>query len=318
MRRVSAVFAVAAGIAAMLACAAAGRAGEAGTVSTEARWESLAETAFDHLDQKSGLIHDYVTAIGEDGEGFLWVGTEGGLARYDGYRFRAYKRTPDAVDTIPDNFILALHVDPAGRLWVGTQTGLARYDAENDRFVRYETGPGQLSNAEITAIADDGQNALWIGTWGGLNRLDPATGIVHVLRHTGADPASLPDDQIRSLLTDHTGQLWIGTNTGLVRRNQDGSGFAPYPVADAAAAKALADSIKSLFEDEHGRIWVGTFRSGAVLIDPATGKARVVPEAPGPDQQFRRDPAGCRLARHRRGRYRVDRRPDRACAAPPP
>ena len=269
-------------VAAVFLALSAGTASRADPGPAAVRWDGLAETTFDHLGRANGLVHDYITALAQDRSGFLWIGTEGGLARYDGYRFRTYKRDVDSDQSLPDNFVLSLHVDQAGRLWVGTQSGgLARYDDQTDRFVRVPTCAQGLSSPEITAIADDGAGGLWIGTWAGLNRLDPATGAVHAFRHNGADPTSLPHDQVWSLLRDRAGTLWVGTAAGLARLTPDGAGFASLPPDDPVVAKALADSISSLFEDASGRIWVGTFRNGVLSVDPASGHATALPEPPG-------------------------------------
>lgn len=228
------------------------------------RWEGMTEPAFDHFGPAAGMVHDFVTALAQDREGFIWVGTQAGLDRYDGYRFVAFKH--DAADpaSLPGNYVTVLHVDPAGRLWVGTDSaGLARYDAETGRFVRYPTG------AAVSAITEDGQGGLWIGTREGLDHLDPATGTIRVLRHDPADPRSLPDDRIWSILRDRAGRLWVGTSTGLAR--QEGPEGAFRTMAGAGPAAALADSIGVLAEDSRGRIWFGSYSAGAGVIDPETG-----------------------------------------------
>ena len=263
--------------------AALGNAGAAPTAANPpARWESLAETSFDHFSHADGLSHDYVTALAQDRDGFLWIGTEGGIDRFDGYRFKVYRWDADNADSLPSNFVLTLHIDRQGRLWVGTQaSGLALFDTATDHFVRFGAGPGRLSSPEISSIADDGPDGLWVGTWDGLDRFDPATGRSEIFRHDAKDPASLPNDQIWSLLTDRTGTLWIGTGSGLVRRRPGAAGFENVTASDPATARALNDSISALFQDSRGRLWIGTFRSGAVMLDPASGAAQKVPEPPG-------------------------------------
>ena len=93
-------------------------------------WESLVETQFSHLDVSNGMPHGVATAMAQDHQGFLWVGTQGGLARWDGYRFRSFQADAQQKTALPDDLVQVLHVDPRGNLWIGTMNGgLARYDA---------------------------------------------------------------------------------------------------------------------------------------------------------------------------------------------
>src|SRR5471032_2562791 len=106
------------------------------------RWDHLATPLFEHLDVEQGLPHPIVMALAQDGDGYIWAGTQGGLARWDGYRMRVFLLDPKDPTSLPGNFIQALYTDVHGRLWIGTSlAGLAMYDREHERFVRYPAGP---------------------------------------------------------------------------------------------------------------------------------------------------------------------------------
>jgi ligand-binding sensor domain-containing protein len=119
--------------------------GEAG------RWTALADTVFQHVAIDNERPNSSAAeALTQDAAGFVWVGTQNGLARWDGYRFRTYQSDPANRDTLPDNYIGTLYTDSRGRLWIGTtSSGLARYDADHDRFVRYPSGSNGLSDVDI-------------------------------------------------------------------------------------------------------------------------------------------------------------------------
>jgi ligand-binding sensor domain-containing protein len=139
-----------------------------------ADWSAFSEPLFERLGREQGLPNDVVGAIAQDRAGFVWFGTGGGLARFDGHRFRHYTSDPGNPDSLPDTYVTALHVDPKGVLWVGTNAGgLARYDAAADRFVRANDG---LQNLSILSILTDAHGRLWTGTVGGVHVRDPATG----------------------------------------------------------------------------------------------------------------------------------------------
>jgi diguanylate cyclase (GGDEF)-like protein len=243
----------------------------------QSRWAKLTGTVFRHIAQDADLPNAAIpTAFGEDGSGFLWVGTQNGLARWDGYNFHIYRREANVAGTLPDNYITTLHTDPQGRLWVGTSSsGLARYDPMRDSFIVYPAGPNGLSHVGVVAIADDGAGGLWIATEGALDHLDVQSGVTTHLRHNNGDPGSIPAERIQAMLRDKSGTLWVGTSRGLAR-----SEGAPYHFAEVrlAAPREEESGVSSIFEDTAGRIWIGTRRHGAYVIETRGASARPVKE----------------------------------------
>src|SRR5450631_4357904 len=168
------------------------------------RWAQVADIDFQPIAPDDALPNSATPrALAEDGDGFLWIGSENGLARWDGYHFRDYKPDPKISGSLPDNDVQTLHTDTQGRLWIGMNSaGLARYERDQDRFVSYPAGPNGLSDGSVSAIADDGAGGLWVGTEGGLDHLDPKNGAIRHLRHNAKDGRSLPDDTVDALLRD--------------------------------------------------------------------------------------------------------------------
>jgi diguanylate cyclase (GGDEF)-like protein len=249
-------------------------------VGADGRWTDLSDTVFQHYSREQGLPHPIVTALAEDADGFLWVGTQDGLARWDGYRFHTYKPVPGDPDALPDSYVNTLHADRQGRLWIGTSAGgLVRYDPGRDRFVTYAQGPDGLPLKRVDSIADDGADGLWIVADGALDHLDPVTGASAALRRDSNDPGTLPDKQVWTVMRDHLGGLWVGTRRGLAHR---AAGAATFETVVLPARECEgAQSARTLFEDAAGRIWVGTGRCGAVMLDRASGTTRVIVEEPG-------------------------------------
>jgi len=244
------------------------------------RWGALADVVFEHLARDNELPNSTVPmALAEDGEGFLWVGTQSGLARWDGYRFRSYRADPAVPGSLPDNVIEQLHTDASGRLWIATNSGgLARYDRDRDRFVTYSAGPNGLSNASVRDVIDDGAGGVWISTDGGLDHLHGDTEQIEHVRHDANNPDSLPDNRVRALFRDRDGGLWVGTAAGLVRREPGTNRFVPVPLGVPAGKVAVA---WSFFQDADGRVWVGTVRQGAFVVDLKEHTTRAVVESEG-------------------------------------
>jgi diguanylate cyclase (GGDEF)-like protein len=257
----------------MVAASAAGAPAEPGAK----RWALLTDLVFAHLTQDNGLPNEIATAVAEDGDGFLWVGTLGGLARWDGYRFRVFKSDARNPAALPDNVVQTLHCDAVGRLWIGTSAGgLSRYDRDADRFVNFSVGPQGLSHVNVRAIVDDGAGGLWVGTDGGLDHVDPAAGTI---RHVGAD------ERVHSLLLDRAGRLWVGTPRGLFRKDAAGQRLEAIRLL---AGNEPQPEPQTLFEDSRGQVWAGTLQHGAFVIEPGAAEARPVQETPagGPPLQI--------------------------------
>ena len=206
-------------------------------------WSALARPAFRHLGFDEGLPHPIVTALAQDAQGFVWIGTQGGLARYDGYRLRRFQ-TGDGPGALPDHNIQALHLDAQGQMWVATRGGgLLRYDAPGDRFVP----EGAAGLQGVWALADDG-DSLWLAGEGGLKRLQAGR-----LMPWPADTAELAglNAAQRALLRHADGSLWVGGAQGLLRIQ-----------AGKVRRIGRATGVSALLAEADGSVWVGSASEG--------------------------------------------------------
>ena len=264
----------------VLACGAAGATGAA----PETRWLDRAEPGFQNLALDQGLPNDLATAVAQDGEGYLWVGTAGGLARWDGYRFHNFVVDSGTPGSLPDNLVQVVHADRAGRIWVGTSSaGLARYEPATQRFVTLGAGPQALSHVSVRSLADDGEGGLWVGTDGGLDHVEASGRVTRVPLGSAAE-ASLPGDRVAAVLLDGRGRLWAGTPRGLFRRDAGSARFVavPLPAPAGAGDTQAPHQPESLIQDSGGRIWVGTNRTGTFVIDADGRRARAIVETEVP------------------------------------
>ena len=173
-----------------------------------------------------GLPSSTVYKLAQDRDGFIWLGTHDGLARYDGVAFRVFRNDPTEPTSIGGNIINALLIDSTGRVWCGGErSGLNQLDPGGERFHRWRHVPSDLKtlgNDDVWALAEDSNGAIWVGTYlGGLNQLQADGSFVHV-DHDAENPASLRSSTIVSLRADGGGRLWIGTDQGLDVREGDG------------------------------------------------------------------------------------------------
>jgi len=245
-------------------------------------WRSLADRVFRSVAQNADLPHAVVPrAITEGADGFLWIGGDTGLLRWDGYEFRDYPASPNLPDGVRTAEIQTLHTDAQRQLWAGTQSdGLARYDPAQERLVCVKLVDARCGTQRVWSIEDDGTHGLWVGTSVGLFRLDAGGHVVGQWHYPAQAGAGHPtDDDVLAVLRDHAGVLWVGTKSGLVRSADEAQSFSPVPL-DGSAAPAVS----TLMEDTDGRIWIGTRQNGAYLIGADRAPARIIAAtAPRPD-----------------------------------
>ncbi len=174
---------------------------------------------FSRLSAADGLSQSSVNAIAQDQEGYLWIATQEGLNRFDGYQLTVFQHDDRQADSLPHNWVWDIHVDRSGGLWVGTDGGgLGLYDRRTGGFRHYRHDSNDvrsLSSDRVRTVYHDRRDVIWIGTdGGGLNRFDPATGTFVRYVHNADDPQSLAHDTVLSIHEDRSGGLWVGTDGG--------------------------------------------------------------------------------------------------------
>ena len=228
-----------------------------------------ANVRFENLSVDNGLSQNDVRALLQDHQGYLWIGTQDGLNRYDGYTFTRFKNDPDNPYSISFNSIIALFEDTSGYLWIGTWGGgLDRYDPDSGMFTHYlpdANNPSSLSNPVVTSIVQGEGGRLWIGTLGGLDLLDPSTGQFTHFRSDASDPSTLSSDAISVITPAEDGMLWIGTGAFGIA----GNGLNRFDPATGKVGRIQprglclqASSISAIVADQFGGLWVGHGGSG--------------------------------------------------------
>ncbi len=218
-----------------------------------------------------GLSNDVVRSVTQDRYGYIWIGTEDGLNRFDGYSFKTYKHNPSDSSSIVSNAVLSLCCDSAGNLWIGTEEGLDRYDRTADRFIHHDR-PSDIppvGRTGIPSLSFDRHGSLWIATASqGLIRYDLSRRTSSRLRHDARDASSIPSDSITCLYTSGDGLLWIGYSSPLLSAYNSADGhlitFAHQPGNPAGLSASV---ISSICEDRKGNLWLSTWGDGIVQLD---------------------------------------------------
>ncbi|MEZ5461013.1 two-component regulator propeller domain-containing protein [Dokdonella sp.] len=225
-----------------------------------------ADPWFETLRVADGLPSSDVYVIRQAADGFIWIGTRDGMARYDGVDYRVWRHDPDDPDSLASNDVSALLVDRDGGIWAGGEAGGLNQMLDDHRFRRYRhdsKDPVSISTDNVFTIAQDADGTIWVGTYlGGLNRLRD-DGSFERIEHDADDPGSLRSTTVISLAGDKAGRLWIGTDNGLDVRERDGRiVHVSLPPLERRAASVPIQSLK--VQDD-----------GSVLVGSDHGVARV-------------------------------------------
>ncbi|WP_234669315.1 hybrid sensor histidine kinase/response regulator transcription factor [Dyadobacter sp. CY261] len=252
------------------------------------------EKFFSTLSVGEGLPTNLINAVAQDRNHFIWIATGDGLARYDGYHFRVFKKdgTPNS---IPSNGVQTVYADgddlwigtvnglskintitfaitriptgthtnircfskdTNGNLWIGTMTGLIKYSLRNRTFTTLTTQNSKLSHNTIRTIFQDKRGALWIGTYDQLNQLNPKNHIFKTfdLKRKGA--LSVQNNLICDIkpVAGNDSLLWVGTETGLCRFNT----FTGAHENLNSRTKLSNEVVKAIYTDKDNNVWLGT------------------------------------------------------------
>ncbi|MBI4751073.1 MAG: protein kinase [Acidobacteria bacterium] len=231
---------------------------------------------FGSIGLEQGLSQSSVMSLLQDHKGFLWVGTQDGLNRFDGLDFKIYRNHPQDPTSLANNFVKVLYEDRQGTLWVGTDGGgLCRFDRKTERFqiFRHDPhNPTSLGADSIWAICEDATGALWVGTYGGgVSRFDPRTQRFTVYKNNPANPTSLPANIVFTCYLDRQQRLWVGTwGGGLCRYDSTSDNFIQVrpPLTDKPGS--TPKFIYGIVSDQSDRLWICTGGEGLFRFDPTS------------------------------------------------
>jgi len=208
---------------------------------------------------EAGLSQSVVNCIFQDHKGFIWVGTQNGLNRFDGYNFEIFSYNPSDTNTISNNWIYSIDEDRYGNLWIGTKGGLNQYIRDEKRFRRItwingypnyvtdyiydarvlKNGKIIINTPPILTIFDHDRKSFRHYT--------------SILQYDGA----VKDNRI-PLLEDQEGLIWIGSTRGLACFNPRIESFS-YFLPETNDRNSLSNNvITSLYEGVDGTLWIGT------------------------------------------------------------
>lgn len=239
--------------------------------------EAQSNINFNYLTVENGLSQSAVVCIFQDSKGFMWFGTQDGLNRYDGYKFKIFKNNPSDPQSLTDNFIFSIFEDQSNTLYIETQSGnFHKYNPLTESFTVVPTDSINLVGARIEtikALLVESNGVKWTGGLSalvGLKREDTKAGQISEFRYDSSNPSSIADDKVYSVYRDNNDNLWVGTFSGLSKLDEKTGKFTHFK-NNPNDPNSISDNwVWPILEDSRGNLWIGTVRGGLNKFNPET------------------------------------------------
>ena len=238
---------------------------------------------FERITVQNGLSHNKVNCILQDKRGFIWIGTNDGLNRYDGHQFMIFRNDPENNSSISGNIITSLVEDSDSVLWIATQDGgLTKYDYRLEpqrQFTQFKHMPGDslsIPANSINALMEDRQKRLWL-----------ATGTASVIvfdkqTQRFIQPIKTGTRGVLSLTLDSYGKIWVGRQGGgIVKITPQTLRYESDPRYDDLYAKLPHAEVSSLYRDRQNHIWFGSWDRQLYRFNVFTQQEETFPVTPG-------------------------------------
>jgi signal transduction histidine kinase/ligand-binding sensor domain-containing protein len=223
---------------------------------------------FVHLTSDMGLSQGNVSSITRDNKGFLWIGTENGLNKFDGYSFTTYHHIPNDPFSLSNDWVFRVKVDPQNRLWVTTRNGFHLYDRVNDRFIRYkfQGEAAYLNDLFIYDFLFDSTSSAWLYTNTGLIKYNLSTNKIETQLDNFVDSQLLKGLDVKVLNFDSKGNLWIVGNGGSFKVDFQQKKVIKVLLHDLKG-KVVQIATSDFHEDKKGNFWIATAGKGVFILD---------------------------------------------------
>ena len=213
---------------------------------------------FNNINIEQGISQSTIEAIFQDSEGYIWLGTNDGLNRYNGYEFKIYNYE-EYQNSISHNGITDITEDKYGNIWVNTVSGVNKINKKTEKISNYTEINGKIKEDSTTEIIVTKDNNILVGTYEGLNIYNAKEDRFDIILE---QKDGILSSCIYSIDEDINGNIWIGTELGLNKLSKD------FKVLETYTSES---EIYNIFcDDENGFVWAGSDSSGLLKIDKNT------------------------------------------------
>jgi ligand-binding sensor domain-containing protein len=218
-----------------------------------AQYANIENLKFENYTPRNGLPSDHVESITQDKYGFIWLGTQNGLIRFDGIQFKAYLHNSADSNSLPDNDTRSIIADSSGKVWIASRKGLFYYNYSQDNFIKI-TGPvkGQTINFASCPLIDK-QNNLWFHSNIGICCRNSKTSGITVLPVSGMKEFSFLSNP---LFSTKQGAIWFIDTSSLYFLDPASNSFRKQPLINGNGFQR--EGIQDIFEEDTNKLWLAS------------------------------------------------------------
>ncbi|SFW26718.1 Signal transduction histidine kinase [Sinomicrobium oceani] len=220
---------------------------------------------FEHISYDEDFSPSMISCLAQSSKGFVWIGTENGLFRYDGYRFYRYVRDKTQ-GSLSNNHVNTIFEDSEGTLWVGTNHGVNHFDKNADHFSPVDVSMTKGGRNYISSFTEDDAHNVWVGTFGGIKKLNKKEKLLENI--TSDSNFELNKSRVLSLFYDKDYGVFAGTAKGLKCFDPATSELRELPEVLRKNKSFLKAKIWKMVREPDGKLWFGTETMGAFLYSP--------------------------------------------------
>ncbi len=222
-------------------------------------YAQLLNLKFEHYSVDDGLSQGTVNDIFQDKQGFLWLATQDGLNKYDGYGFNVYQHNPLDTNSLSSNWIFSISEDDNGNLWIGTQNGLDCFNPNTEKFKHYYLKSNKYfdTQEEVYSVLVSKDGKIWFKTATALYKLDTLSGNITRFEHTVDYFVANKSDKGFPIIEDDEG-IWVGSASGLKYFSKKMEQFKSYNHVPEDPYSISDDYINGLTFDDNNNLWIAT------------------------------------------------------------
>lgn len=217
---------------------------------------------FDYFSIAQGISQSNITCLLQDSRGFLWIGTQAGLNRYDGKSFEIFKHDPEDEESISDNMIYDISEDVEGNIWIATENGLNMFNRLHNNFTSYYPYQNNqsftINDNVIYAVHADFENNIWIITPSYINKINNENGKVKKYQYEKDLFLKEIENFKYTIFQDSYGVLWFGTKEGLVYYEPEIDALILFKNNPFEKNSISNNEVRCIYEDSHKNLWIGT------------------------------------------------------------
>jgi signal transduction histidine kinase/ligand-binding sensor domain-containing protein/DNA-binding response OmpR family regulator len=202
---------------------------------------------------QDGLVDEKIHCVFQDSKGWIWVGTDYGVSKFDGYEFIQLNLNDSISAILAKSLVRNIFEDSHGNIWIGSDIeGVFQYISSEYKLVQH------LKGRSVWDFYESESNKLLVATTDGLFSLDTKNSATNLIVNKKIN--DLTSDFIRKIYVDNTKRIWLGTDNGITVLNSDYTLYKKYLVGDNYAV--LENEVWDIFLDDENQIWVGTYLGG--------------------------------------------------------